>query len=59
MIPALFASLLFLTAAMAQESAAPVVDVVLLDQMGNSLPVQAVKKVIKTDEEWRAQLGER
>ena len=49
MIPALFASLLFLTAAMAQESAAPVVDVVLLDQMGNSLPVQAVKKVIKTD----------
>ena len=57
MIPALFASLLFLTAAMAQESAAPVVDVVLLDQMGNSLPVQAVKKVIKTDEEWRAQLG--
>ena len=57
MIPALFASLLFITAAMAQESAAPVVDVVLLDQMGNSLHVQAVKKVIKTDEEWRAQLG--
>ncbi len=57
MIKALLLSLLVLTTAAAQESAAPLVDVVLLDEMGNNLPVQAVKKVIKTDAEWRTQLG--
>ena len=58
MINALLISLLLLTTAAAEESAAPVVDVVLLDKMGNNLPLQAVKKVIKTDAEWRAQLGD-
>ena len=58
MISSLLISLLLLTTAVARESAAPVVDVVLLDKMGNNLPLQAVKKVIKTDAEWRAQLGD-
>ena len=51
-------ALLLLTTAVAEESAAPTVSVVLLDQSGKNLPAQPMEKVIKTDAEWRAQLGD-
>jgi methionine-R-sulfoxide reductase len=51
-------ALLLLTTAVAEESAAPTVNVVLLDQNGKNLPAQPMEKVIKTDAEWRAQLGD-
>mgnify|MGYP002629293223 FL=1 len=54
---ALLLALLLLTTAVAEESAAPTVNVVLLDQNGKNLPAQPMEKVIKTDAEWRAQLG--
>ena len=54
----LFLALLLAATGLAQESAAPVVNVVLLDQNGNNLPAQRMDKVIKTDAEWRAQLGD-
>jgi methionine-R-sulfoxide reductase len=55
---ALLLALLLLTTAVAEESAAPSVNVVLLDQNGKNLPAQPMEKVIKTDAEWRAQLGD-
>ena len=55
---ALLLALLLLTTAVAEESAAPTVSVVLLDQIGKNLPAQPMEKVIKTDAEWRAQLGD-
>ena len=55
---ALLLALLLLTTAVAEESAAPTVNVVLLDQNGKNLPAQPMEKVIKTDAEWRAQLGD-
>jgi methionine-R-sulfoxide reductase len=51
-------SFLLATAALAAESAAPTVSVVLLDENGKNLPAQSMEKVIKTDAEWRAQLGD-
>jgi len=51
-------ALLLLNTAVAEESAAPTVNVVLLDQNGKNLPAQPMEKVIKTDAEWRAQLGD-
>ena len=54
---ALLLALLLLTTAVAEESAAPTVNVVLLDQNGKNLPARPMEKVIKTDAEWRAQLG--
>jgi methionine-R-sulfoxide reductase len=54
----LLLALLLLTTAVAEESAAPTVNVVLLDQNGKNLPAQPMEKVIKTDAEWRAQLGD-
>ena len=55
---ALLLALLLLNTAVAEESAAPTVNVVLLDQNGKNLPAQPMEKVIKTDAEWRAQLGD-
>ena len=54
----LLAALLLATGAMAAESAAPTVSVVLLDENGKALPAQPMEKVIKTDAEWRAKLGD-
>ena len=54
----LFLALFLAATGLAQESAAPVVNVVLLDQNGNNLPAQRMDKVIKTEAEWRAQLGD-
>jgi methionine-R-sulfoxide reductase len=54
---ALLLALLLATAVLAEESAGPTVSVVLVDQDGQSLPAQTMDKVIKTDAEWRAQLG--
>ena len=44
--------------ALAGESAAPTVSVVLVGKDGQNLPAQPMDKVIKTDAEWRAQLGD-
>jgi len=49
--------LLLLSSMVTGESAAPTVNVVLLDQKGDNLPAQPMEKIIKTDAEWRAQLG--
>ena len=54
----LLAALLFATTVLAEESAGPTVSVVLVDQAGQNLPAQTMDKVIKTDAEWRAQLGD-
>jgi methionine-R-sulfoxide reductase len=54
----LAALLLAATTALAEESAGPTVSVVLVDQAGQNLPAQKMDKVIKTDAEWRAQLGD-
>jgi methionine-R-sulfoxide reductase len=51
-------ALLLATTVLAEESAAPTVSVVLVDQAGQNLPAQTMDKVIKTDAEWRAQLGD-
>jgi methionine-R-sulfoxide reductase len=50
--------LLLATTSLAEESATPTVSVVLLDQIGKTLPAERMDKVIKTDAEWRAQLGD-
>jgi methionine-R-sulfoxide reductase len=42
----------------ANESASPTVNVVLLDQNGQNLPPILMEKIIKTDAEWREQLGD-
>jgi methionine-R-sulfoxide reductase len=52
------ALLLLATTVLAAESAAPTVNVVLLDQNGKNLPAQPMEKIIKTDAQWRAQLGD-
>ena len=54
----LLAALLLATNVLAEESAGPSVSVVLVDQAGQNLPAQKMDKVIKTDAEWRAQLGD-
>lgn len=50
--------LILAAAPLAEESAAPTVSVVLVDKEGQNLPAQKMDKVIKTDAEWRAQLGD-
>lgn len=40
------------------ESKKPTVSVCLVDQDGRILPAQPMEKIIKTDAEWRAQLGD-
>jgi len=52
------AALLLASTALAAESAAPTVSVVLLDANGQNLPAQTMDKVSKTDAEWREQLGD-
>lgn len=42
----------------APSSATGVVSVVLVDKNGENLPAQTMEKIIKTDEEWRTQLGD-
>jgi methionine-R-sulfoxide reductase len=54
----LLAALLLATTVLAEESAGPSVSVVLVDKEGQNLPAQKMNKVIKTDAEWRAQLGD-
>ena len=54
----LLAALLLATTVLAEESAGPTVSVVLVDKEGQNLPAQKMDKVIKTDAEWRAQLGD-
>jgi methionine-R-sulfoxide reductase len=54
----LLAFALLATAAWAAESATPTVSVVLLGPDGQTLPAQTMEKVIKTDAEWQAQLGD-
>ena len=54
----LLALLLAATTALAEESTGPSVSVVLVDKEGQNLPAQKMNKVIKTDAEWRAQLGD-
>ena len=44
--------------ALAAESETTAVSVVLLDKDGQNLPPEKMEKVIKTDAEWRAQLGD-
>ncbi|MFM8808958.1 MAG: hypothetical protein ACKOJB_08690, partial [Chthoniobacterales bacterium] len=44
--------------ALAGESGPATVSVVLLDKDGHNLPAEKMEKVIKTDAEWRAQLGD-
>jgi len=44
--------------ALAGESSPATVSVVLLDEDGHNLPAEKMEKVIKTDAEWRAQLGD-
>ncbi len=53
-----FAILLLAVTALATESGTPSVSVVLLDPNGNNLPAQPMEKIIKTDAEWREQLGD-
>lgn len=57
-MPALLLALLLATTALGEESNTPTVSVVLLDQDGHNQPAQKMEKVIKTDAEWRAQLGD-
>jgi methionine-R-sulfoxide reductase len=54
----LLATFVLSATALAAESAAPTVSVVLLDQNGKTLPAQIMEKVIKTDAQWREQLGD-
>jgi len=54
----LLATLLLTTLAVAEESTPETVSVVLLDKDGQTLPAEKMEKVIKTDAEWRAQLGD-
>jgi len=52
------AALLIAATALATESAAPTVSVVLLDEDGKNLPAKPMEKILKTDAEWREQLGD-
>lgn len=56
-MPALLLALLLATASLAEESGTSTVSVVLVGKDGQDLPSQTMEKVIKTDAEWRAQLG--
>jgi methionine-R-sulfoxide reductase len=55
---ALLLAFLLATTGLAAESGAPTVSVVLLGPDGQARPAQTMDKVIKTDAEWRAQLGD-
>lgn len=57
-MPILLLSLLLAATALAGESVPAMVSVVLVDENGSNLPVEKMEKVIKTDAEWRAQLGD-
>jgi methionine-R-sulfoxide reductase len=57
-MPALLLVLFLAFTSLAEESAAPTVSVVLVGKDGQNLPAQKMDKVIKTDAEWRAQLGD-
>jgi methionine-R-sulfoxide reductase len=57
-MPALLLVLFLAFTSLAEESAAPTVSVVLVGKDGQNLPAQQMDKVIKTDAEWRAQLGD-
>ena len=54
----LLLTLLMAGSACAEESAAPTANVVLVDKDGQNLPAKTMDKVIKTDAQWRAQLGD-
>ena len=54
----LFLAALLAISAFAGESEPAEVSVVLVDGNGQNLPVEKMKKVTKTDAEWRAQLGD-
>jgi len=54
----LLAALLLASTALATESAAPTVSVVLMDENGKNLPAKSMEKISKTDAQWREQLGD-
>ena len=54
----LLAALLLTSLALAEESAPDMVSVVLLDKDGQDLPAEQMEKVVKTDAEWQALLGD-
>jgi methionine-R-sulfoxide reductase len=60
MFPHLFAIICIASAPLlaGAESERTTVNVRLVDQDGRTLPAQPMQKVIKTDAEWRAQLGD-
>lgn len=53
-----FLAPLLAVSVLAGESSPATVSVVLLDKEGHNLPAEKMEKVIKTDAEWRAQLGD-
>ena len=57
-MPVWFLALFLAAGALAGESAPGTVSVVLLGQNGQNLPSAKMDKVIKTDAEWQAQLGD-
>lgn len=57
-MPSALIALLLAATCFAGESATNMVSVVLLDKDGQNLPAAQMEKVIKTDAEWRAQLGD-
>ena len=54
----LLAALLLTGLALAEESTPAMVSVVLVDKDGQNLPAEKMEKVVKTDAEWQAQLGD-
>ena len=57
-MPVWFLALFLAAGALAGESAPGTVSVVLLGQNGQNLPAAKMDRVIKTDAEWQAQLGD-